>query len=95
MYGEQIIKLINSINYKHKIEKKDLLIVVGGPKVPKSYFELADYNVSITNQPQSEVGALAIILYLLNPDTLNEKNFKNNKIKLIPSNTHKNVINLK
>lgn len=95
MYGEQIIKIINNVSSKINIEKLDLLVVVGGPKVPKLYYELADYNVSVTNQPQSEVGALAVILYLLNPDALNEKDFKNNKIKLIPNNTYKDVINLK
>lgn len=44
------------------MEKKDLLIIVGGEKVPRDVYELADYNISITNQPHSEVAALAITL---------------------------------
>ena len=46
-----------------KIRKKDpLLIVVGAEKVPRDVFEIADYNVSVTNQPHSEVAALALFL---------------------------------
>lgn len=41
---------------------KELLIVVGGEKVPKEVFDLADYNVAIGNQPHSEVSALAVFL---------------------------------
>lgn len=40
----------------------DLLIVVGAEKVPRDVYELADYNVSIGNQPHSEVSALAVFL---------------------------------
>jgi len=90
MYGEKVIEKINEITKN----KKDILIIVGGPKVPRVYYELADYNISITNQPHSEVAALSIILYLMNPDALeNEENFKNNKIKVIPNNKIKNVVN--
>ncbi len=39
------------------------LVIVGGEKVPGDLFKLADYNLSVTNQPHSEVAALAIFLY--------------------------------
>jgi tRNA (cytidine56-2'-O)-methyltransferase len=39
-----------------------LLIVVGASKVPASAYQLADFNVSVGNQPHSEVAALAIFL---------------------------------
>jgi tRNA (cytidine56-2'-O)-methyltransferase len=39
------------------------IIVVGGPKVPGEIYGLADLNISIGNQPHSEVAALAILLY--------------------------------
>jgi tRNA (cytidine56-2'-O)-methyltransferase len=46
-----------------KIRKKDrILIVVGAEKVPREVFEKADYNISVTNQPHSEVAALALFL---------------------------------
>jgi tRNA (cytidine56-2'-O)-methyltransferase len=89
MYGEQIIKIIKNIKIKENI-----LFIVGGPKVPRIYYELADYNVSVTNQPHSEVAALAISLYLLFPDKLDGDTFNGN-IKIIPDENKKNVINLK
>jgi tRNA (cytidine56-2'-O)-methyltransferase len=39
-----------------------LLIVVGAEQVPREVYELADFNVSVTGQPHSEVAALAITL---------------------------------
>jgi tRNA (cytidine56-2'-O)-methyltransferase len=42
-----------------------LLVVVGGPKVPGDLFELADWNISVTLQPHSEVSALALFLHAL------------------------------
>lgn len=93
MYGLKLLKKINKlIEIK---SKKDILIVVGGPKVNKFYYENCDYNLSVTNQPHSEVAALAIILNYLNPDALKKDLIKNNKIKIKPSNTTKKVINLK
>jgi tRNA (cytidine56-2'-O)-methyltransferase len=41
---------------------KRLLIIVGSEQVPREIYELADFNVSVTGQPHSEVAALAIIL---------------------------------
>ena len=40
-----------------------MLIVVGSEKVPFKVYELADYNVAVTNQPHSEVAALAVFLH--------------------------------
>jgi len=39
-----------------------LLIIVGSEQVPGEIYALADSNVSVTNQPHSEVAALAITL---------------------------------
>jgi len=39
-----------------------LLLVVGASKVPASAFRLSDFNVSVGNQPHSEVAALALFL---------------------------------
>ncbi|MFA5303516.1 MAG: tRNA (cytidine(56)-2'-O)-methyltransferase [Candidatus Nanoarchaeia archaeon] len=57
MYGLLLSEQINKV----KLEK-DLLIVVGGEKVPRDVYEMADYNISVTSQPHSEVAALAIVL---------------------------------
>src|SRR4030042_1576103 len=42
-----------------------LLVVVGGPKVPREVYDTADWNVSVTGQPHSEVSALAVFLHML------------------------------
>jgi len=90
MYGENITDKIKDIK---GISVKNLLLIVGGSKVPREYYEVADYNIAIGNQPHSEVSALAIFLYMLNNDCLNLE-FENRKIKIIPSNNNKKVINL-
>ena len=75
MYG---LPLENEIS---KIKKhKDLLIIVGSEKVPIEIYKLSDYNISVTQQPHSEVSSLAILLEKLN---LKPK-FENPKIKVIP-----------
>ncbi len=40
----------------------DLLLVVGGAKVPSDLYRLADLNVAVGHQPHSEVAALAVAL---------------------------------
>ena len=58
MYGihiDDVIDQIRSLN-------KDLLVIVGAEKVPRIYYELADFNVAIGHQPHSEVAALAVFL---------------------------------
>lgn len=58
MYGlhiDDVMDVIKSLN-------KDILVIVGAAKVPRIYYELADYNVAVGHQPHSEVAALAIFL---------------------------------
>lgn len=43
-------------------DEDDLLVVVGGEKVPSDVYDLADYNLAVGNQPHSEVAALAVFL---------------------------------
>lgn len=77
-----------------KIKKhKNLLIVIGSEKVPPEVYNLADYNISVTSQPISEVSALAILLH----EYFNKKeltnNFKNSMKEIIPQEKGKKVIN--
>ncbi len=58
MYGLHIDNVIDEI----RSSGRDLLVIVGAEKVPRFYYEEADYNVAIGNQPHSEVAALAIFL---------------------------------
>jgi tRNA (cytidine56-2'-O)-methyltransferase len=46
-----------------KIKKSnDVLVVVGGEKVPGEVYAAADFNIAVTGQPHSEVAALAVFL---------------------------------
>jgi tRNA (cytidine56-2'-O)-methyltransferase len=73
----------------------DLLVVVGGQKVPGEIYSLVDWNVSITNQPHSEVSALAVFLHMLSQGKEHELRFHGARIKVIPSSRGKNVIEAK
>ncbi len=86
MYGDLLDKSIKKIN-----KKKDLLVVIGAEKVPGYVYELADYNISIGNQPHSEVAALAIFLDRYTKGAWADKKF-DGSIEIIPSNTRKKVI---
>ena len=88
MYGRPWRESIPSIP-----TDKPTLVVVGGTKVPAEVYHLADHNVSIGNQPHSEVAALAIFLdSWIGP--IDEKlKFSGAKMKVIPSAKGKVVIN--
>ena len=86
MYGDELEKSISKID-----KNDDLLIIVGAEKVPPYFYEKADFNISVGNQPHSEVAALAIFLdRYLNGKWLTEQ--FNGRIKIIPSNERKKVI---
>ena len=56
VYGEKMDAVLPSLS------GSDLLIVVGAEKVPREVYELATRNVSVGNQPHSEIAALAVFL---------------------------------
>jgi len=86
MYGEELEKSVRKID-----KNKDLLVVVGAEKVPPWIYDMADYNISVGNQPHSEVAALAIFLDRFTHGGWPNKRF-NGKIKILPSNKRKKVI---
>jgi len=86
MYGERLNKSVDNIN-----KNEDLLIIVGAEKVPPAIFEIADFNVSVGNQPHSEVAALAIFLDRYKNGRWEYKKF-NGKIEILPRNKGKKVI---
>ncbi len=82
-------------NHISKIRKnKNVFVIVGGEKVPGEIYQLADINLSITNQPHSEVSSLAIFLHEFFEGNELELKFDNSKIVIKPSKTGKNVIKL-
>lgn len=92
MYGIPFEDKIDEIKDLVFNQKKDLMIVVGAEKVPKEIYELANYNLSVTNQPHSEISALALFLDRLNSGEEIKKEFNNAKLKIIPSEKGKNII---
>jgi len=78
MYGEDLEKAIRQLDHT-----QDLLIIVGAEKVPPYFYEVADLNVSVGNQPHSEVAALALFLDRFTKAAWQKKDFNGN-IQIIP-----------
>lgn len=73
---------------------RDKMIVVGGAKVPRVVYELADWNVAITSQPHSEISALSIFLHELFEGRELSKTYKDTKLRVIPQPKGKKVLKL-
>ncbi|MBD3387665.1 MAG: tRNA (cytidine(56)-2'-O)-methyltransferase [Candidatus Altiarchaeales archaeon] len=69
----------------------DILVVVGGAKVPSDVFELVDYNVAVGNQPHSEVAALAVFLDRIFGGGELDRDFKG-RMRIVPQNRGKKVL---
>jgi tRNA (cytidine56-2'-O)-methyltransferase len=57
MYGDPMMHLINTLRGKDRV-----LLVVGAEKVPGEIYGFADFNVSVTTQPHSEISGLSVFL---------------------------------
>jgi len=87
MYGLPLRKDIGNIR-----KFKNVLVVIGGEKVPIDVYHTADYNIAVTNQPHSEVAALAVFLHEYFKGHELEKKFSNAKISIVPKRDGKHVI---
>ncbi len=87
MYGVPLPEKIEEIKRSGKI-----LVVVGAEKVPREVYELCDLNVSIGNQPHSEVAALAVFLDRVLDGLVFQLEFPNARIRVIPCERGKNVL---
>ena len=85
MYGMPVQKEIS------RIKGKKMLIVIGGEKVPWDIYDLADHNIAVTNQPHSEIAALAVTMDRIQKGKLN-KRFPKPKIKVIPQKKGKKLL---
>lgn len=57
MYGQRVDEALPKIP-----RDEDIMIIVGAEKVPAEVYQRADFNISVGNQPHSEIAALAIFL---------------------------------
>jgi len=87
MYGQELEKAAPKIR---KL-KGDLVIVVGGEKVPREVYEQANFNVSVTLQPHSEVAGIAVFLDRLFQGKELAKEFRKPTIRVIPQDKGKKV----
>ena len=73
---------------------EDVLVIVGGEKVPSWLYEDVDLNLSVGNQPHSEVAALAVFLHEYFGDENLYREFDGAEIKVEPRRNGKEVIDL-
>lgn len=75
-----------------RIQKNpNLLVVVGGEKVPWEVYEEADYNIAVSNQPHSEISALSVFLDRYFDGAEFDKEFANAKKIVIPNEKGKSI----
>lgn len=91
MYGMPLQNHIDRI----RSSSKKIAIVVGAEKVPGAIYNLADYNISVTNQPHSEIAALALTLDRLFAGREFNKRFSNARMTIVPQERGKYVIEAK
>lgn len=72
----------------------DLLVVVGGEKVPAMVYETVDHNIAVGNQPHSEVAALAVFLHDLYGGEELGRTFEDASIRVEPQERGKRTIDL-
>jgi tRNA (cytidine56-2'-O)-methyltransferase len=87
VYGMPVQEKIREIR-----KEKNLLVVMGGEKVPPEVYQEVDMNVQVTGQPHSEVAALAIFLHEYFQGKELEKKFRKAKLTVIPQERGKKVI---
>lgn len=80
MYGVNIDKAMKTLR-----SRKNVLVIIGSEKVPREAYELADYNVSVGNQPHSEIAALAIFLDRIFRGRQLGIEFAGGQLKIVPS----------
>lgn len=83
MYGLPLYESLPAVKAARE-EREDLLVVVGGEKVPSEVFDLADHNVAVGSQPHSEVAALAVFLHDLRGGEELGRTFEDASIEVVP-----------
>ncbi len=86
MYGLKVGEKMSDL--KERFESEDLLVIVGAEKVPRWVYEHVDYNISVGNQPHSEIAALAVFLDRIQDGEIKE-DFDGAKLEVEPSEDRK------
>lgn len=86
MYGIDIDKATEKLR-----KESSVLVIIGAEKVPREAYDLADYNIAVSNQPHSEIAALAIFLDRMFRGKQLRKEHAGSRLKVIPSESGKQV----
>lgn len=87
MYGEDLDRAVARMGRPEKV-----LVVIGAGKVPRDIYEMADYNVSVGNQPHSEIAALAVFLDRLQGGRQFQAGFAGADRRIVPDGRGKTVL---
>jgi len=88
MYGQRLDEGMAKIP-----PDKDVLIIVGAEKVPPDVYEKAHFNISVGNQPHSEIAALSVFLdRFTNGKALYEG--RGGKFTVVPNERGKTVVEI-
>ena len=92
MYGEPVQDVMGDVRASRP--ETPLLAVVGAGKVPFEVYDRADWNVAVTNQPHSEIAALAVFLDRLFGGAELDSEWIDADRRVVPQQTGKQVIDL-
>ncbi len=87
MYGMPLDEAVREIPSGEKV-----LVVVGAEKVPREVYDLAHFNVSVSNQPHSEVSALSLFLDHLFQGRELQLDLVKGEMTIVPNRRGKTVI---
>ncbi len=90
MYGLPLPEVLEEL--RRVLAEREMVVVVGSSKVPREVYEVADANVSIGNQPHSEVAALAVFLDRLLDGLVFRISFSDAKVRVVPDPRRKVVL---
>jgi tRNA (cytidine56-2'-O)-methyltransferase len=88
VYGERLDDVLPTLS------GEDMMLVVGAEKVPREVYELATKNVSVGNQPHSEIAALAVVMDRLTGGTALYED-TGGRMKIVPNPRGKTVVDEK
>lgn len=94
--GKRIYLAMFGVPIQEKIEDfrhydGDMVVVVGGEKVPGDIYDHVDVQVAVTNQPHSEVAALAVFLDRLQEGKELKRKFEDAELEIVPKGDGKDV----
>jgi len=88
MYGLPLGECVGAV----RAHAKDVMVIVGSQKVPPEAYNAADFNVAVTNQPHSEIAALAVFLDQYFKGEELSRDFEGAMKRVEPSKCGKNVV---